>query len=191
MKLVNFNSEKASAEAIMDYYDAALSALKLKFERQHAVLKYSTASERENLFESARLELSIEAGFMLLAYVESLFRSDFVLRIENRKWKDSLTSYYRKTYNPSLRPYQYSLDSIFYGWRHESQECDKKMGDIIANLPQYFKYRNWIAHGRYWVFDEQNYIRRYKFDSLCILVDEIHTCFNGKFKCSPRLGDRA
>lgn len=191
MKLVNFNFEKASAEAIMDYYNDTLSALESKFRQKNAVIKYSIAPERESLLESARLELSIEAGFMLLAYVESLFRSDFVLRIENRKWRDPLTLYYRKTYNPSLRPYQYSLESIFHGWRYESQECDKKMGDIIANLPQYFKYRNWIAHGRYWVFDEQNYIRRYNFDSICILVDAIHKCFGKKFKYSPRLGDRS
>jgi hypothetical protein len=174
----------------MDYYNDALSALESKFSRQHAALKYSTASERESVLESARLELSIEAGFMLLAYVESLFRSDFVLRLENRKWKDPLTLYYKDTHNSSSRPYQYSLDDIFYGWRYKSQECDKNMGDILANLPQYFKYRNWIAHGRYWVFDEQNYIRRYKFDSICILVDAIHKCFGKKFKYSPRLGDR-
>ena len=190
MKLLNFNSRKASSEAIINYYNNALSALELKFKQQHNIPEYLTASERENLLESVRIELSIEAGFMLLAYVESLFRSDFVLRVKNRKWKDPLTLYYRETYNPSSRPYQYPLDDIFRGWRYKSQECDKKMNDILATLPQYFKYRHWIAHGRYWVFNEQNYVRRYKFDSLCILVDEIHKCFRGKFKYSTRLGDR-
>ena len=190
MKLVKFNQQKISAEAIKHFYDDALSALKLKFKGQDDVSLYSTRAEREEQFKLARLELSIEAGFMLLAYVETLFRSDFILRIENRKWKDPLTICFRSMYKPSKRLYQYSLEDIFRAWRSASHGCDKNMVDILANLPQYFKYRNWIAHGRYWILDEQNYIRRYNFDSIWMLVGEINMRFGKKFKHSPRLGDR-
>lgn len=190
MKILKFNSDKISSEKIIHYYNSALSALDVKFRQPNDDLRYLTDAERGALFDSARVELSIEAGFMLLAYVESLFRTDFVLRVENRKWKDPLTLYFRDTYNVATKPYKYGLEDIFYGWRYKSGRCDEQMDNIIANLPQYFKYRNWIAHGRYWIFDEENYIRRYNFDSICLLVGQIHKHFKDKLKHSNRMGER-
>lgn len=189
MRLIKFNHEAPSSVQIKAYYDAAYRALELKH-RIGRRRKYGCNQERTKAFVAARTELSIEAGFMLLAYVEKLFRSDFAVRIQIRKNKDSLTTYFRSLYKPAKPLYQYRLnEDIIFGWRKYCNRLDKSMEQILQRMPQYFDYRNWIAHGRYWKFKEENYVKRYNFESICLLVDEVEKHFSDKFVLIPPIGD--
>ena len=187
MNLVDLNPVPATAEMIVTYYNVTLDALR-KRHLTRRLKRFESIKDRQRQFAEAKDELSIEAGFMMLAYVESLFRMDFVARLENRKWKDPLSAHFRKNHKASSPFYRYPLDDIFIGWRREGGTCDDEMENILRRLPQYFDYRNWVAHGRYWSYKEKDFLRRYNFDSLCILVDEIKKHFEGKFKKPSRIG---
>ena len=141
--LVDFCAECVSPEQIHAYYEGSLKALQIK-KRIGRKCKYSSYSEREYAYDVAARELSIEAGFMLLSYVEALFRMDLMLRLENRKWKDPLSMFFRDNRKPDKKVFQYPMDTILEGWRKDS-DSTKDMIDIACNLPQYFNYRHWVA----------------------------------------------
>ncbi len=142
-----------------------------------------SSSEIEQMRSQEKTELSIETGFVLLAHIESLFRTDFVMRLESgNKWKDQLTQYFKSIYRRDTRPYQYGLDMIFEAWKTYEPSLTKEMLDILNNLPQYFEYRNWIAHGRYWMFKESNYIKKYNYTQIKILYYNILNEFGNRFK---------
>ena len=187
MKLVNFNKLKPTLSDIDEYYQSALSAIesyyddKLNLNYKRLFDKMSQSEVDEKHIQSLN-ELSMEAGLMLLAFIESEFRTDFVKRIENRKGKlVGLNKYFRDDYNPACPIYQYSLSSIFHGWKNYYGNCSKAMTDILNTLPQYYDYRNWIAHGRYWVYKESNYQSKYKYQALQMMAYNVLSEFNGKF----------
>lgn len=82
-----------------------------------------------------------EAGFMLLSYVEALFRMDLVLRLENRKWNDPLSKYFRDNRKADRKIFQYPIDAILKGWKNDP-DSTQDMIDIARKLPQYFNYRH-------------------------------------------------
>lgn len=190
MKIVDFNPKLFSVDDICHYYDQTKGAICLKFDRLRNPdfeSDFLGLSELE-IDEEKRLllaELSIESAFFLLAYIESLFRTDFVLRLESGKWQDQLTKSFKSLQRksaPQRKIYTYSLvDDIFARWK-EYGASTKEMTDILNTLPQYFDFRNWVAHGRYWVYKENNYWRKYNYESILILLGKIESTFGSKFK---------
>lgn len=94
----------------------------------------------------------------ILAFVESLFRTDFIIRCELKK-SDKLSIRYRHTYNPAKRIYTYSY--------HDN-------------------YRNWLAHGRYWQFKDNP--AKYKIEKIRNLAHRIQTVFGSELKFSQVIG---
>ncbi len=58
----------------------------------------------------------------------------------------------------------------------------KEMQDILRNLPQYFDFRNWMAHGRYWKYKESNYFNKYNYLQIQILNALIQKYFGPYLK---------
>ena len=187
MKLVNFNPERTTYEEINEYYEVTYDSIENYFNKStnpHYDDCFCNMADSEivELEKTYKRELSIESGFALLAYIESLFRTDFVLRLESGKRGDNLTIYYKTEYNPAQKCYQFGLDRIFDGWKNHYGNVSKRMTDILNTLPQYYEYRNWIAHGRYWIYKEDNYLAKYNYEHLQMLYGAIDTEFGGKFK---------
>lgn len=187
MKLVNFNINKTTYDDIDNYYSNTFDTIEAYFNRTknpNYDICFQNMSDEEiiNLEKTYKQELLIEAGFALLAYIESLFRTDFVLRLESHKKSDHLTKYYKAEHDPAQKPYKFGLDKIIEGWKNHYGNVSKKMTDILNTLPQYYEYRNWIAHGRYWIYKEDNYLVKYNYDHLQMLHSAIISEFGGKFK---------
>ncbi|MBQ4406624.1 MAG: hypothetical protein II852_06410 [Bacteroidales bacterium] len=188
MKLIEFNPDKITPEEIDDYYHKTLKLIDFAFD-EHLNPDYNndflglTPSEIDAKKERMLNELSIESAFLLLAYIESLFRTDFILRLESgRKGAaDGLTKTFKSIYEPNKKPYMYSIvDDIWANWKLFAHS--KEMRDILNNLPQYFDFRNWVAHGRYWKFKESNYVRKYNYIQIKILLDNILVVFGKRLK---------
>lgn len=187
MKLVDFWENKPTAEEIEEYYWQTLAFIEKRFsktENQNYHNEFAAFTEPDvlEMYKQQKIELSIEASLILLAYIESMFRTDLVKRLENRKLRDNLSKYYKSQYNPAKRVYQIGLDVIFEGWKSHYGNISNQMRDIINTLPQYFDYRNWVAHGRYWRFRESNYEKKHCYQSIKMLLDRINVEFNGKLK---------
>ncbi len=192
MVIVNFNPDKPLPEDIQKFYDESQAGIESKFDitqnpNYKADFAFLPPEEIEKQKKQLLDELSLRSSFFLLAYIESLFRTDFVLRLESNKkgYTDVLTKAYKNIYTPGHKPYTYSLtDVIFKEWRGYvvNKPNSKEMQDILRNLPQYFDFRNWMAHGRYWKYKESNYFNKYNYLQIQILNALIQKYFGPYLK---------
>lgn len=192
-----FASHNRSLEEIKSYYDKVLDSLERQYSRDTNVeydIIFANRSEEDVAAELDKLkeELSMEGAFELLAYLEKDFRTDCHIRC-TRKYKDELSKAFKKVYK-SVGKIQYKigfLDVIVAGWKEVFLEPDPHNQDVLdmfSQINDFFKFRNWMAHGRYW---EYPYNRgKHNFDAIWIMVNEVENVFKDKFYVYERVGER-
>lgn len=184
----DFSKSPLSAKEILDYYTHVVSAIECKYS-QDGNKNYTTdflgysevkvKSEKNLLLK----ELSVEASLCLLSFIESRFRIDFIIRCQRRK-KDSLSTDFRVIYNPAKRLYTYSLtDDIIENWKKNMPE----QKDTFDRLVDAFKYRNWVAHGRYWHFKDNP--NKFTFNAIWMLNEKIDVILEGKILTLLNVGE--
>ncbi len=184
----DFSKSPLSAKEILDYYTHVVSAIECKYS-QDGNKNYTTdflgysevkvKSEKNLLLK----ELSVEASLCLLSFIESRFRIDFIIRCQRRK-KDSLSTDFRAIYNPAKRLYTYSLtDDIIENWKKNMPE----QKDTFDRLVDAFKYRNWVAHGRYWHFKDNP--NKFTFNAIWMLNEKIDVILEGKILTLLNVGE--
>ena len=174
----NFNEHNQSLEDLESYYDDVKAAIDLKYSKANPYytsdFQMMTDSEVETERDENYLELSREASMAILAFVESLFRTDFIIRCELKK-SDKLSKRYRHTYNPAKRIYTYSYnDVVLDGW----VQLYPEEKNLINELKEANSYRNWLAHGRYWQFKDNP--AKYKIEKIRDLAHRIQTAFGSE-----------
>lgn len=184
----NFNEHNQSLESLENYYDEVKSAIDLKYSkvnpRYTSDFQMMTESEVESERDENYQELSREATMAILAFVESLFRTDFIIRCELKKC-DKLSKQYRSTYNPSKRVYTYSYsDVVLDGWVEYRPEAK----NLINELKEANNYRNWLAHGRYWQFKDNP--NKYKIEKIRDLAHRIQNAFGAELMYVPNVGEK-
>ena len=100
----------------------------------------------------------------ILASLEATFRIDYLQRNYKRK-RDLLSRELRAVYQVKGE-YASLEDEILTAWRR----CVPKYAQAISELVGAFKYRHWLAHGRYWT---PRHGRRYAYHELFQLADAI------------------
>lgn len=91
-----------------------------------------------------RQEADVLAALGVLSATEAALREDFIVRCIKRR-SDPLSRYFEGLYKS--KGLRVSLeDEILQGWKVHSTIQAHVVGQIKAA----FKYRHWIAHGRYW-----------------------------------------
>lgn len=184
----DFSKSPLSAKEILDYYTHVVSAIECKYS-QDGNKNYTTdflgysevkvKSEKNLLLK----ELSVEASLCLLSFIESRFRIDFIIRCQRRK-KDPLSTDFRAIYNPAKRLYTYSLtDDIIENWKKNMPE----QKDTFDRLADAFKYRNWVAHGRYWHFKDNP--NKFTFNAIWMLNEKIDVILEGKILTLLNVGE--
>ncbi len=118
---------------------------------------------------AARLEETDQrSAFFILTSVEAAFRIDYKRRCQKRM-KDDLSRAFWAIHKS--RKERVSLDEdIFEAWR----ENFTGLRQLIGELRGAFKFRHWLAHGRYW---EPNLGRKYDFNFVYSLADDVLNAF--------------
>ena len=146
------------AKSIRFYYgQPSMQILDPKF------VSYSIAEVEQE--RDQRLEdLDKNSAFNVLAALEASFKMDFHTRCDNRE-KDDLSRFFRNL--RKKRGDKISLEKdIFEVWlTHFSAKKS-----IISDLKAAFRYRNWLAHGRYRI---PKIGKNYDFPSLYLLAQEV------------------
>lgn len=107
------------------------------------------------------------ASMNLLAALEAAFRVDFLQRCYRRR-KDPVSREFRELY--ALKGIYVSLEEdIFQVWKRRSSVSSI----VISHLKGAFKYRHWLAHGRYWVPK----FGRYDYHAIYALAEAIFDSF--------------
>lgn len=107
-------------------------------------------------------EADLTSSLTILASIEATFRIDYLKRCY-RRGKDPVSRAFRDIYREKQQ-YASLEDEIFEAWIDNSSGSRS----IIGELRGAFKFRRWLAHGRYWT---PKLGRRYDFSDLFTLAD--------------------
>lgn len=107
-------------------------------------------------------ELDHSSAFSVLSCVEAAIRIDYVRRVKAKE-KSELSRALRQVYKDKEDRARLDTD-LLDCWRDHSDLPKGLIGDLIGA----FKYRNWLAHGRYWT---QKFGRRYDYQAVYNIAD--------------------
>lgn len=197
VKKFQFASHNRSLEEIKSYYDKVLASLERQYSRDSNInydsfFAFMSEEEIAAEFDNLKEELSMEGAFELLAYLEKIFRIDCNIRC-TKKYRDDLSRAFREIYK-SVGKIQYRigfLDVIVAGWKEVFLEPDPHNQDVLdmfCQINDFFTFRNWMAHGRYWYYPYNK--GKHNFDATWIMVNEVENAFRGKFYVYEHVGER-
>jgi hypothetical protein len=107
-------------------------------------------------------EADLASSLTVLASVEAAFRIDYLQQCYLRK-KDQVSLAFRKLYK-TKQQHATLEDEIFEAWADNSSGTRS----IVGDLRSVFRFRHWLAHGRYWT---PKLGRRYDFGGVFALAD--------------------
>ena len=146
--ILSKSNQNLDIDEIAETYNYRIESLALYFsdnnlEFESIFLGY-TEEEVQQEFDTQVLEAERDACLNLLAAIEAMFRLDYAIRCEEKD-KAEISRKFRSLFTDFQ--YRISLEEgIFEEWR----ESNMIKGSIISELKGAFKYRHWLAHGRYW-----------------------------------------
>ena len=109
------------------------------------LFEFDTPEEVRSKRDSALYETRAASAMTLLASIEASFRVDYLQRHYARK-KDPLSRAFQSLHREKQRNASLS-DDILEVWKVHSDIRPRLLSDIRSA----FRYRHWLAHGRYWV----------------------------------------
>ena len=109
-------------------------------ERFFGMSPHEVRTEKETLIEESQRSSSMD----LFGALEAAFRVDFLQRCYRRE-KDEISRAFRDLYRDKGPRVSFE-DGILAKWE-EDLNVPKR---VIRELTNAFKYRHWLAHGRYW-----------------------------------------
>lgn len=113
-------------------------------------------------------ELNCNTTMNLLAAVEAAFRIDYLQRCYQKK-RDDVSRQFREIYKE--KETRASLeDEIFEVWKNNTTGSTKLIGDLRGA----FRFRHWMAHGRYWM---PKFGQKYDYLSVYPLASQALTSF--------------
>ena len=152
-KRVSLSGQNLSLSDIKDYYDDSKRALTHYFSHPNVGYDYWFINDRFLDYSINEIEQELQArldeldrltSFSILSSLEASFRMDYLIRC-NQKKKDTLSRKMREIYQ--VKGSRASLeDDILMLWKEVYPEYKIFISEVITA----FKYRHWLAHGRYW-----------------------------------------
>lgn len=168
MRRVPFTKEETDFGGLALYYLDVESSLRSYFNPSISSLRVRFAGYDESDFFrdlDARLtELDMTSSLTVLSALEGAFRVDYLQRCYQKR-KDPISRAFRALHK--RRETRVNLeDEILNVWKEHVSDA----GGLIAELRGAFKYRHWLAHGRYWV---PKLGKRYDFFSIYALASAV------------------
>lgn len=145
---VSFSGEHLAMPAISQHHSDIEASVKDYFSLQNprSEPRFSghTPDEIREQLASILEENERTTCLTILACLEAAFRLDYLQRCY-RRLRDPLSREFRALY--SVKDSRVSLErDIFSSWKRNSDVT----ASTISELTGAFKYRHWLAHGRYW-----------------------------------------
>ena len=157
-------NQSASVADFAAYQQDAEAALRLYFSSVNpSYLALFAGSRQSEVFETLETrinETDVRSTLALLAFVEAAFRVDFLWRRRKGKKADSMSIAFRRYRKENVR-----LDEDILGTWCEIHPATKP---LVGQLRGAFKFRHWLAHGRYWQMGN-----KYDFQSVYVLAQAV------------------
>ncbi|ELI8161203.1 TPA: hypothetical protein ACJIWH_003810 [Yersinia enterocolitica] len=167
-----------SFEDVIEQKEAIDKAISVLYSEDNANYQSQFIGRSRGEVEEERLRRMDESdkthSLLLLTAIEAKFRLDAEERYRKR-YKDALSRKIREIYRTRKT---IKLEDHLISVRTEMEPQLKKYYDALRNA---FKYRHWLAHGRYWESNIKD-IRdgNYDFTNLRLIITNV--IFNSEFK---------
>jgi len=172
---ISFSSDSQSIDSVIAHQQDVISSLEIYFSDLNPsfALTFSGYSQSEVQVEldSRKNEAEYQASFFLLAAIEALFRIDYLERCQKRL-KDNISLELRKIYR-AVGPKASFEKEILEAWKTTTSGSN----GIIGDLRGAFRFRHWLAHGRYW---QPKLGRAYDFFTVQTLAQQVVSSFHLK-----------
>jgi hypothetical protein len=148
VKKVSFSQQHQEISQIEVYYtdmkEAAGEYFKPRTEKLPERFLGYTVSELNAERDECLAELDRTSSLSILSAIEAAFRIDYLQRCYKKK-KDSLSRAFRKIHKRKGSKASFEHD-ILFAWKENSSGANK----VLEDIKRAYKYRHWLAHGRYW-----------------------------------------
>ncbi len=159
-KRVSFSFQKLLINEIESYYVISEKALRTFYQSSdHHFVGY-TLDELDEELDNYIDELDKSCAFTVLAAIEAHLRVDYLQRCYNKE-KDNLSRDFRALYKNKGTSVSLSDDILALWAKYLLNKSS------ISELRSALHYRDWLAHGRYWV---ARLGRSYDFNDLLTLA---------------------
>jgi hypothetical protein len=171
VKRVSFSNEHQELPEIAKHHGDVESSLRLYFSLSSSFedrfFGYSPKDVADEL--GVRVdEVDLSSSLSVLSSLEAAFRIDYLQRCY-RRGKDAVSQKFREIHKE--KEYNAQLDrDIFQTWADYSDVSRQ----IIGDLRSAFRFRHWLAHGRYWT---PKLGRKYSFNDVYALAGEAVLAF--------------
>lgn len=162
-----------SIDDVNNQYNINVIAIKQYYSKDNKdydkIFAFNTENEiREELNKTVN-EFDKEISLTLLAAIEAMFKVDFIIRCRIRD-KSIVTRKFRELYKVKFDKVSLEED-IIEVWKKYTTE----LNIAFSELKSLIKYRNWLAHGRYWTLKAgRNNYQYYDIHEIaCILRDNL------------------
>ena len=158
----------ASLGGAAQYHHDVVESLRRYFnpDSPHSLARLDTFTEPRVAVRPADYleETGLRSSLAMLTSMEAAFQLDYQYRCQ-KKLKDDLSRAFRAIYK--RKPDYVRLEKdIFDAWNSYASGAQQLVGELRGA----FKFRNWLAHGRYWT---PRLGRIYSFENLYRLADEV------------------
>ena len=167
-----FSNEHLPLETISKHYSSVEASIELYF--SHSNPRFSQIfqfySRQELLGERVACLLEHELGtsMTILAAIEAAFRIDFELRCQSMN-ADTISSQLRQIQRGRMQHSISFAGDILNGW----DQAFPAGRETISAMRDAYQFRNWLAHGRYWIPD----INRFDYGDLYALAENVFAVF--------------
>jgi hypothetical protein len=151
------------------YHNDVLASLRLYYSKDNPGFDRRFLGSSQDEVNKERLEREEETDlrscFAVLSALEAAFRIDYLQRRQGKRGKkNEVSRAFRQS--PQGRHGRVRLDDILEVWQvvYPNWKC------VASELRSAFKFRHWLAHGRYW---KPKLGRRYDFQYLYPLAVEV------------------
>ncbi|MCP4697588.1 MAG: hypothetical protein GY862_12170 [Gammaproteobacteria bacterium] len=145
---VSFSGSEQKIDDIDQHYRDTASSIHLYFSSANPQVEILFAGKSESELAEQLNSVSGEneklIAMSILSALEAAFRVDYLQRCYKRK-KDPLSLAFRQIHQRKGNRALLEED-IFDSWREHTNVPSQ----VVSNLKSAFKYRHWLAHGRYW-----------------------------------------
>lgn len=144
-RAVSFSDQEQSLEDIAIYYADVQAGIFEFFAGRSQVLLSRYADARiDDARNYSLTELNFTSSLSVLSSIEAAIRLDYLRRVYGR-WRDPLSKAMKTLYREKENSARLE-DELIYLWREQTDVSKPLLSELVSA----FKYRHWLAHGRYW-----------------------------------------
>lgn len=165
---ITFSGQHLQLAQIAQYYNDIEASVRNYFSLSNPQrFAGYTLQEIKREMDSVLEEHARSTSMSILSALEATFRIDFLQRCYKRQ-RDPLSRAFRTIH--SVKGQYVPLTDIFFEWQLHTNVSKS----VIADLKRAFRYRHWLAHGRYWT---PKIGQEYDYDDIYTLAESIYGSF--------------